>query len=176
MCELLTLIMFVMFGVIYLLIVACIQMYYYILDLFIGDQKYKNEVEQSEYNGYNQMSKEMFAMMCELILDYDQEEIEVKDIVTKIKHKLKIDSHIRNRLFCNDVNYIRSKTNLLRIRKTKTSLRTERRTHKIVEHQYYNGSINLSKDYEDRCDSSSDESEVNPNVALKEYNAVKRFL
>ena len=176
MCELLTFVMFLLFGIPYLLVVACIQMYFYILDLFIGNQKYKIEVEQSESNGYKDMSKEIFKMMCELICDHDDEEIEVKDIVTKIKDKLNIDTHIRNQLFCNDISYIRNKANLISNKVAKTPVRTEFGTHRLVEHQYYNGSLNGSQDYEQQSDDISNDSYIDPEVALKEYNAVKRFL
>ena len=176
MCELLTLIMFILFGIIYLFIVGCIQMYYYIFDLFIGNQKYKDEVEQFESNGFREMSKEMFTLVWEFVWDHDEEEIEVKDIVTKIKEKLNIDSHIRNQLFCSDVNLFGVNQFLMRNRKTKTPPRTEPATQRLFEQQFYNRSVNLSQDNDNQSDSSSNESEIDPNVALKQYNAAKRFL
>ena len=58
----------------------------------------------------------------------------------------------------------------------KTPVRTDTGTHRLVEHQYYNGSVNGSQEYEQQSDDISNDSYIDPEIALKEYNAVKRFL
>ena len=171
MCELLTLILFILFGIIYLLIITCIQTYYYVFDLFINNQKYKNEVEQSEYNGYKEIDREMFTTVWDLIWNHDEEEIEVKDIVTKIKQKLKIDLHIRNQLFCNDANLIRNEMNIAKASKIESP-----RTKRFKKNQYHNPSTDLSHAKKKKFHNLLDESCFDSSFALKQYNAIKRFL
>ena len=61
--EWLTLLAFIPFGYLYMLIIAFLDAFYFIIDLYRVRPTLKNQIEQNDYNGYADMTNHTFNMV-----------------------------------------------------------------------------------------------------------------
>ena len=74
-------------------------------------------------------------------------------------------------MFCNDANLIRNEMNLAKVSKIESP-----RTKRFKKNQYHNPSTDLSHAKKKKFHNLLDESCFDSSFALKQYNAIKRFL
>ena len=179
-CEVFTLIMFLIFGIVYVFVLIVIDTVYYTIDLFDTKVYYKNPIDLQEYNGYDIIEPKLFDILIKSIKEYKSERIELKAIVYIIKEKLNVESHINKLLFCfdprtegNKKEINREETKDIYSSSIKNTIKEQTTQRNINEDFSY---LDSSNENEDQFDDKYDIHTANSRYILDQFNAVKRFL
>lgn len=152
-------------------VVFIIDLYFFIIGLFHTNQTYINEIERSEYNGFEDMNQHTFEMMVETLQNLETDVIDVKTLLIQIRDRMDIAAHIRHLLF-----YHRPDKSIMKDLLTPSTRKTFHTNEgHLVTNRYEFDNIDENNEYNSEFD-DEDVSELDSKFLIDQYNLVKKFL
>ena len=98
--EFLILVFVLFWGIIYLIILSCIDVYFYTVGLYSKNRKLKYDASNEICNGFNKIDPELFRLLIKIISESEDDFILAKDLICYFRVNMKISEQLSKIIFC----------------------------------------------------------------------------
>ena len=101
--EFLILVFVLFWGIIYLIILSCIDVYFFTVGLYSKNRKLKYDASNEICNGFNKIDPELFKLLIKMISESEDDFILAKDLICYFRVSMKISEQLRKIIFCFEI-------------------------------------------------------------------------
>ena len=101
--EFLILVFVLFWGIIYLIILSCIDVYFFTVGLYSKNRKLKYDASNEICNGFNKIDPELFKLLIKMISKSEDNFILTKDLICYFRVNMKISEQLSKIIFCFEI-------------------------------------------------------------------------